>query len=273
MAHRPAYLLFLTFLLLAQQPRSLTVPELRNPVLVHRVGPHYNSALRIAGIYGAVVLEAEISESGTVDFLKLISGHLLLVNAAIDAAKQWRFKPATRGGQAIPSAITLWVYPDGRSIPELAPTESGASEGASNPSRVDLSRFAGVWDGEWRPSGDIRVRKSETKVTWTIGFRDGRLIRTDQRGSGAAYELDGSEIRSDGFSRAIKEISKSRIELVERQLPSPGAANVSYTEIDESWLLSEDGNSLSIIQNRGTERGRGLARTYAFHRRVNQERI
>jgi periplasmic protein TonB len=41
------------------------------------------------------VLQVAVSRQGTVDNLKVVTGHPLLIEAAIDAVKQWRYEPQT----------------------------------------------------------------------------------------------------------------------------------------------------------------------------------
>jgi periplasmic protein TonB len=69
--------------------------------LAHRVEPVYPPMARIARVQGAVVLEAVISKTGTIENLRLISGHPLLVSAAIEAVSQWRYRPYLLNGEAI----------------------------------------------------------------------------------------------------------------------------------------------------------------------------
>jgi len=69
--------------------------------LIRRVEPVYPPTARIARIQGAVVLEAIIAKDGTMQQLHLISGHPMLVKAAIDAVSQWRYKPYVLNGEAI----------------------------------------------------------------------------------------------------------------------------------------------------------------------------
>jgi protein TonB len=54
-----------------------------------------------ARIQGTVVLSAVIAKDGTVESLSLFSGHPLLVPAAMDALKQWRYRPYTLNGQPV----------------------------------------------------------------------------------------------------------------------------------------------------------------------------
>ena len=69
--------------------------------LIRRVEPQYPSLARTARIQGPVVLEALISKEGTMQNLRLVSGHPLLVPAAINAVSQWRYRPYILNGEAI----------------------------------------------------------------------------------------------------------------------------------------------------------------------------
>jgi periplasmic protein TonB len=61
--------------------------------LVHRVQPQYPFTAKMAHIQGSVVLRAIISKEGTIENLQVVRGHPLLVKAAIDAVRQWRYRP------------------------------------------------------------------------------------------------------------------------------------------------------------------------------------
>lgn len=69
--------------------------------LVRRLNPVYPPLARSARIQGPVVLFAIISTSGTIENLRVVSGHPLLVTAAIDAVKQWRYRPYILNGEPI----------------------------------------------------------------------------------------------------------------------------------------------------------------------------
>jgi protein TonB len=62
-------------------------------LLQHRVEPAYPPLARQARIQGQVVLHAIISKNGTIENLRVMSGHPLLSQAALDAVRQWRYKP------------------------------------------------------------------------------------------------------------------------------------------------------------------------------------
>lgn len=64
-----------------------------------KVDPIYPEMARTARIQGEVVLAEIIGQDGKVVSVKVISGHPLLVPAAVDAVKQWRYKPYMYNGK------------------------------------------------------------------------------------------------------------------------------------------------------------------------------
>jgi protein TonB len=77
--------------------------------LINQVKPSYPAIAKSARIQGAVVLQAEISKQGTIENLRVISGHPMLVQAALDAVKQWRYKPYLLNGEPVPVETTITV--------------------------------------------------------------------------------------------------------------------------------------------------------------------
>lgn len=70
-------------------------------LLIKKVQPSYPPLARQARIQGHVLLQAEISKDGTIENLKVISGHPMLSPAAIEAVKQWRYKPYLLNGEPV----------------------------------------------------------------------------------------------------------------------------------------------------------------------------
>jgi protein TonB len=65
---------------------------------IARPQPPYPQMARAAGIEGAVVVEVTVSESGSVISARAVSGHPLLRDAAVQAARGWRFSPTQLSG-------------------------------------------------------------------------------------------------------------------------------------------------------------------------------
>jgi TonB family protein len=73
-----------------QAPKPASAPP---PRKIHDVKPVYPPEAKEKGIAGSVVLEATMDAAGTVTDVKALKGHDLLVPAAIEAVRQWRFEP------------------------------------------------------------------------------------------------------------------------------------------------------------------------------------
>ena len=78
-------------------------------LLVHEVRPQYPALARSARIQGAVVLQAIIGKDGTIQNLHLLSGHPLLSQAAIEAVRQWRYRPYLLNNEPVEVDTTIQV--------------------------------------------------------------------------------------------------------------------------------------------------------------------
>ena len=67
----------------------------------HRVTPTYPALAKAARISGSVVVEVTTDEEGNVVAARALSGHPLLKDAAVDAARQWKFAPTLLGGTPV----------------------------------------------------------------------------------------------------------------------------------------------------------------------------
>ena len=77
--------------------------------LLRRVEPQYPQMAKVAHIQGDVVLAATISKGGSIENLHQISGHPILVQAAMEAVKQWRYKPYLLNGEPVEVETTIKV--------------------------------------------------------------------------------------------------------------------------------------------------------------------
>jgi TonB family protein len=92
----------------------VTVPEsAARDLLTQPVDPVYPDAARASGQRGSVVLQVLIGRDGAVQDAKFLQGSLVFARAAIDAVKQWRFKPYSMNGRAVSvqTVITLNFKP------------------------------------------------------------------------------------------------------------------------------------------------------------------
>lgn len=70
-------------------------------MIISKVQPTYPPDARAARIQGSVIIAAIIGKDGNVQSERLISGHPLLAPAAMDAVKQWKYRPYLLNGQAV----------------------------------------------------------------------------------------------------------------------------------------------------------------------------
>lgn len=90
-------------------PRIHSGGEVEQALLVHRVEPRYPALARQIRLEGTVRLHAIIGIDGSVRELEIESGHPLLVNAALHAVRQWRYRPTRLNGEPVEVDTTITV--------------------------------------------------------------------------------------------------------------------------------------------------------------------
>jgi protein TonB len=70
-------------------------------LLIRKITPTYPPLAKQARIQGSVVLQAVIGKDGTIQNLRAVSGHPMLIQSAIDAVRQWKYKPYFLNGDAV----------------------------------------------------------------------------------------------------------------------------------------------------------------------------
>ena len=80
------------------------------PIVIYRVEPAYSEEARKAKYQGTVVLSAIVRKDGTLEVLKVIRGvGLGLDENAIQALKQWKFRPGAKDGNPVDVALYVEV--------------------------------------------------------------------------------------------------------------------------------------------------------------------
>ena len=110
--------------ILSSNSNAVAVPRLVSPVptkririsqgvtegrIIQKIEPQYPPLARSARIQGQVVLAAVISKSGEIENLVLVSGHPLLVPAALEAVRKWRYRPYLLNGEPVEVETTITV--------------------------------------------------------------------------------------------------------------------------------------------------------------------
>ncbi len=69
--------------------------------LIHRVQPDYPTLARQVHLSGTVELRAIIAKDGSVINLEVVSGNPILARSAVEAVKQWRYRPTLLNGEPV----------------------------------------------------------------------------------------------------------------------------------------------------------------------------
>jgi periplasmic protein TonB len=77
--------------------------------VVSRVDPSYPLLAKQMKVQGAVILEALISKTGSIQDIHVLSGPAILSEAAREAVKQWHFKPYYQSGQPVETEARITV--------------------------------------------------------------------------------------------------------------------------------------------------------------------
>jgi periplasmic protein TonB len=80
-----------------------------NGYLVFQAEPVYPPIAKASGTQGTVVLQATISKNGTIENLRVTGGPIMLQQAALEAVKQWRYRPYLLNGEPIEVETTVNV--------------------------------------------------------------------------------------------------------------------------------------------------------------------
>jgi len=97
-------------------------------------------------LQGQVIVRIVVDENGDVEAAEVISGNPVLGRAAVDVAKQWKFRPYIRNGKPVKAAIKLpfnFAFSD--QITDISPKTESASGTSGAPTRVQVS--SGVIQG------------------------------------------------------------------------------------------------------------------------------
>jgi protein TonB len=90
------------------KPRSISSGVMEG-MLINRVLPVYPAPARAMRIAGRVELQATISRDGTIDNLRVVDGPALLRAAALEAVRQWRYRPYLLNGEPVEVETTINV--------------------------------------------------------------------------------------------------------------------------------------------------------------------
>jgi TonB family protein len=101
----------------AQEPRQpiRVGSNIQESKLIHKVDIVFPEAARAARVQGIVIVEVTVGVEGNVLDGRVLRGHPLLSQAALDAVRQWRYSPTLLNGEAVPviTTVSLRFHPNG----------------------------------------------------------------------------------------------------------------------------------------------------------------
>jgi protein TonB len=87
--------------------QQATSEDSQPPKVIHREAPIYPPEARARRMMGTVRVEAVIDKQGNVTSARVMQGHKIFRDAALEAIKGWRFKPATLQGQPVETTFQV----------------------------------------------------------------------------------------------------------------------------------------------------------------------
>jgi protein TonB len=83
--------------------------RVKEPRLISRIDPVYPPLARQTHLTGTVIIDAIIDERGDVIEMKVVSGPPLLIQAALDAVRRWKYEPTYLNDQPVPVQLNVTV--------------------------------------------------------------------------------------------------------------------------------------------------------------------
>ena len=90
-------------------PSKIRVSELSLGSPIYNPKPQYPAIAKAARISGSVIIAATISRGGAIENARVISGHPMLVQNALEAVRQWRYKPYLLNGDPVEVETSITV--------------------------------------------------------------------------------------------------------------------------------------------------------------------
>lgn len=77
--------------------------------LISKVDPEYPAMAKVAHVQGDVVIQCIINHRGEIAEARVLSGHPLFAQPALDAVKQWKYRPYLLNGEPVEVETTVTV--------------------------------------------------------------------------------------------------------------------------------------------------------------------
>ena len=216
----------------SQFPQPVQTPEgVTQGLLIHKVQPIYPVAARQAGVQGTVALLAIIDKDGSIKELTVISGHPTLTQAAVDAVKQWRYKPYYFNGEPVLVQTTINVNFELDGSPSKVQPSAPVAKSGNVASQTDPSS----------PFGEASARAN------------------------ALYANAASALRSNDCGSAIP-LATGLTEIRPQHGDAWNLLGLCYLELDELQKAEDSFRQQIAISPQGVFAYNNLGRVYARRR-------
>jgi len=188
--------------------------------IVSQVPPLYPELARKAAVEGTVVLQMLIGKDGKVERLDLVSGPQLLVQSAMDAVRQWKYKPTLLNGEPVmvDSTVSVVFKLARQPASNLAPVSGAAPQSSVAPISVPSP-----------PNLNLNATDSGPSLEETMKFIQDKL--TDQaKMNYVAYLTDNMTNETETHQIAVE---------FTKVVASPGTCRINY-----HWKYAQDGNGV-----------------------------
>lgn len=198
--------------------------------LIYKVDPVYPDLAKQARVAGMVILAVTTDEQGNVADVKVLKGHPLLDQAAVDAVRQWRYSPTYLNGEAVPVVATATVIfgASGSTGKAIIDEQGNVKDQQGIP--LPLDRFIaskGTLVVTHGPEVPFPVIERTLKNLQVQGVQI--VLQSDSytfRGGRLFYLAYGSGIRVAGAPRDIQPpeltIDQSALAAIAKASPNPG---------------------------------------------------
>jgi TonB family protein len=137
-------------------------PNVTVGALIKRVEPVYPQLAKTAQVAGSVVLQCVIGKDGTIEEVRYVSGPPLLMPSAMDAVRQWQYKPTLREGKPVEVHTTFTVI-------YMLNGQAGQTGGAAPAKPADAEHQAGVIGGIMAAQADAQTDPNATNGSTAPG--------------------------------------------------------------------------------------------------------
>ena len=181
---------------------------------IKRVTPEYPPLASAARVSGTVVVEVTVDEEGKVMSARAVSGHPLLKDAAVDAARGWMFTPTTLSGVPVKviGTITFNFLPP-RDPALVKEAESLMEQLRAKPGSADLylklgEVFTKLDDIQEAAESYRQAIRFDEKLIRRARGPDPRLPRLGEKDAAMSEYEKLKELDPDAAEEVLKEIRK-----------------------------------------------------------------